>query len=264
MKNILYVGLLLLLTSCSAQSSEQLNTQGYYLLIDGKYEESIEKFKAAISKNNKNDFAWYNLACAYSLYVQHFNLLEKVKEEPLYIVLKKIDTYIADSNSALKNAILINEVWRGKALNDIDLEQLRKNVIFYETIGYDLKSEKDAFIVILNTRKYYAQPADVVSIDIDFISNNKVRISSFAYYEKDMHEVEGEWYIFRKDNAIKIKIIFAPNGYGLTECDLDFFTNNSIKVDKNIVPLKNQGNFQVNFVNTNTYLTPYFYNDLFQ
>ncbi|TFG62577.1 MAG: hypothetical protein E4H36_07670 [Spirochaetales bacterium] len=55
-----------MLKSINAASME-LNRQGYALYEQRQYKEAILKFGEAVSADENNCFAWYNMACCYSL-----------------------------------------------------------------------------------------------------------------------------------------------------------------------------------------------------
>ncbi|TFG62576.1 MAG: hypothetical protein E4H36_07665 [Spirochaetales bacterium] len=50
-----------------SQKSQSLNTDGYSLYLGKQYKEAIAKFSEAVQVDVNNSFAWYNLACCYSL-----------------------------------------------------------------------------------------------------------------------------------------------------------------------------------------------------
>jgi len=212
---------LLLLAACGicfAQNAVQLNTRGFELYEQGKYDEALEYFEKAALADDNYPYAHYNFACSLAILIAR-DYCEYVWRMP-------------EVFDHLESAIRLRPQYRQKMTTDPDLEAVRYKYRFLVLAGFDPDDEEDLrkilCAVIWNGPRPGVFPASPI---VTFYLDGRLEVEDFSiagegpggyYMRTGTYEMSGKKVLIRvKDGDGRINeiqaefrdgVILFPNG----------------------------------------------------
>jgi tetratricopeptide (TPR) repeat protein len=150
----------------SAQSAVDLNTQGFQLYEQGKYEEALEYFKKSFTLNNNYHYPHYNYACTAAILL--------AQDYCTY------DYLISEIYEHLEKTVQLKPQYKTKMMKDPDLESVRNKYRFLRIAGFD-SDKKEDLLVILTSVVWYGPKPGVYPANpmIKFYDDGKIEIGDF-------------------------------------------------------------------------------------
>jgi len=166
-KKMLCVLLFLLITlNIFSQNAVELNTKGFQLYEQGKYEEALAYFKKSLTLDNNYHYPHYNYACTAAIllatnYCVYMHLVPEIYEH-------------------LEKTVQLKPQYKSKMMQDPDLESVRNTYRFLRITGFNPNIKAD-LLVILTTIIWYGPAPGVfpASPMVKFKSDGGIEIGDF-------------------------------------------------------------------------------------
>ncbi len=170
------------------EKAKKLNTQGYRLYKQGKYDKALPLFVRALKADDSYALAQYNLACTAAIGFEKFSC----EQEELFNTANP-DTVF----KALKQAIKNNPERLVRSQTDPDLANIRKSYRYYrEILGYSPSNDKQLQIMLekvdwqsTGMRLYHTEPA----VRLKFLANGQLRVKIAHFIEDEIPENSLPW-----------------------------------------------------------------------
>lgn len=184
------------MTQAEGKSVKQINSEGFELYKQGKYEDALIYFKKSFEADEAYYRAHYNYACTVSI---------------LYA--RDVCGYQEDLESVfthLEKTVQLKPEYKTKMRKDPDLKPLRQFYRFYMIAGYDVKEEKDLFEVLTSISWYGPKPGVYPANPVfKFNTDHSVKIGALTVSPDGMMGSEYEYQTGRytlEGNKIRITL----------------------------------------------------------
>ncbi len=196
MKLIITLFLLVQINAFS-QTAIELNTQGYELLLKGKYWESLDLFRASFTKDPKYHVAHYNFACSIS---------QIFKTNPCF-------GGLGDAFEHLRIAVNLNKKYRETIPVDKDLDPIRNYYDFQIIMGLNPNNTDDIIKILRNVNWFSRTPgAFGPFMGITFKENYRLKLWILNMDNFTKIFFEGSYAVYGSEFIINLDQKLAASG----------------------------------------------------
>jgi tetratricopeptide (TPR) repeat protein len=199
----------------------ELNTLGYKYYSEKKYYDAIEQFREAINQDKTYVFPHYNLACTIALVFTNDDFSE-FKKRNRYFGQNHMIGLIDEAIDNLKIAIAIDPKYKEKARHDSDLNYMRTEATFFNTLDYDLNNPDDVKEILWGITHWGIRATPNSEQDPSWIRFYKdgTLVFNNLYWETGndfSNEIKGTYLVSNENGKVKIQLILEKEKLGTTK-----------------------------------------------
>jgi tetratricopeptide (TPR) repeat protein len=180
-----------------AQNAVELNTTGFELYEQEKYEEALIYFKKSFEADPNYHYPHYNYACTAAIllsqsYCAYMNLIPEIYQH-------------------LEKTVQLKPQYKTKMMKDPDLESVRDTYRFLRIAGFNPAIRADLLVILTNVTWYGPKPGVYpASPIVKFSSDGRIEIGDFLVagegepgyvYSYGTYRVEGNTILIEIDDT---------------------------------------------------------------
>ncbi|MBN1799606.1 MAG: tetratricopeptide repeat protein [Spirochaetales bacterium] len=198
MKKLLFVLLFIFITlGIFAQNAIELNTKGFQLYEQKKYEEALTYFKKSFELDPQYHYPHYNYACTAAILL--------AQDYCTY------DYLITEIYKHLEKTVQLKPQYKAKMMKDQDLKSVQDTYRFLKIAGFDPNKKADLLVILTTITWYGPKPGALpASPMVKFSSDGRIEIGDFLIagdgepgyvYSYGTYRVEGTTILIEIDDT---------------------------------------------------------------